>query len=165
MIQLQQDRSRKSIALILVVLFGKNITRATALCMFQHVQSSNAKIWTIQKSFSLYFVFEEECTYNVSPFLLSMSMITVVTGDNPEVQAFKIFLWREFDINDLGQLRYFLGIDVSQSQKGIVISKKKCLGFVRLVVLVCVWSIQQLSLIIVFGQDSDLLPDLGLHRA
>ncbi|XP_059629524.1 uncharacterized mitochondrial protein AtMg00810-like [Cornus florida] len=50
----------------------------------------------------------------------------VVTGNDPEeMKALKKYLSREFEMKDLGPLRYFLGIEVSQSNKGIFTSQRK----------------------------------------
>lgn len=34
-------------------------------------------------------------------------------------------LVKEFEIKDLGQLRYFLGMEIARSKKGIVVSQRK----------------------------------------
>ncbi|MGG6712920.1 UNVERIFIED_CONTAM: hypothetical protein ITH36_25245, partial [Salmonella enterica subsp. enterica serovar Weltevreden] len=48
----------------------------------------------------------------------------IVTGnDQKEIQALKQYLFKEFDIKDLGRLKYFLGIEVVYSNKGIFISQ------------------------------------------
>ncbi|XP_057984606.1 uncharacterized mitochondrial protein AtMg00810-like [Hevea brasiliensis] len=50
----------------------------------------------------------------------------VVTGDNKEEMALlKERLAQEFEIKDLGMLKYFLGIEVARSDKGIFISQRK----------------------------------------
>ncbi|WKA09424.1 hypothetical protein VitviT2T_027072 [Vitis vinifera] len=50
----------------------------------------------------------------------------VVTGnDHEERKALQNYLSREFEMKDLGHLKYFLGIEVSRSSEGIFLSKKK----------------------------------------
>ena len=48
----------------------------------------------------------------------------ILTGDNMvEINHLKKYLVAEFDIKDLGALRYFLGQEVAWSRKGIVVSQ------------------------------------------
>ncbi|RVW17952.1 Retrovirus-related Pol polyprotein from transposon RE1 [Vitis vinifera] len=50
----------------------------------------------------------------------------VVTGNDPkERKALQNYLSREFEMKDLGPLKYFIGIEVSRSSEGIFLSKKK----------------------------------------
>lgn len=50
----------------------------------------------------------------------------IVTGNDPvEISQLKLRLACEFEIKDLGQLRYFLGIKVARSMKGICVSQQK----------------------------------------
>ena len=50
----------------------------------------------------------------------------VLTGDDLQfIQQTKHRLSKEFEMKDLGYLRYFLGIEVARSSKGIFISQRK----------------------------------------
>ena len=50
----------------------------------------------------------------------------VVTGnDSVEMEALKNYLSREFGMKDLGQLKYFLGIEVARSSQSIFMSQRK----------------------------------------
>ena len=50
----------------------------------------------------------------------------VITGDDErEIIRLKENLNKEFEVKDLGQLRYFLGIEIAQNPKGIVLSQRK----------------------------------------
>jgi hypothetical protein len=47
----------------------------------------------------------------------------VITGDDvEEIKSLKERLGRVFEVKDLGPLRYFLGIEIARSSKGIVLS-------------------------------------------
>lgn len=48
----------------------------------------------------------------------------IITGDDDtEISRLKKNLSQEFEIKDLGQLRYFLDIEIARSPKGIVLSQ------------------------------------------
>ena len=47
----------------------------------------------------------------------------IITGNDPKsIEQYKVFLNSQFKIKDLGKLKYFLGIEVARSSKGISIS-------------------------------------------
>lgn len=50
----------------------------------------------------------------------------IVTGDDLiGIQKLKEDLSKEFEIKDIGKLRYFIGIEVAHSKEGIFISQQK----------------------------------------
>ena len=50
----------------------------------------------------------------------------LITGNDPvSIVAIKKFLHNQFHLKDLGDLKYFLGIEVSSSKNGIFISQRK----------------------------------------
>jgi len=49
----------------------------------------------------------------------------ITKSDIEEIARLRNNLFREFEINDLGGLKYFLGIEVFRSNKGIFISQRK----------------------------------------
>ena len=50
----------------------------------------------------------------------------VITGnDSKGILSLKSFLYSQFHTKDLGMLKYFLGIEVMRSKKGILLSQRK----------------------------------------
>jgi hypothetical protein len=50
----------------------------------------------------------------------------IITGDDEgEIASLKKRLSKEFEVKDLGQLRYFLGIEIARGAEGIVLSQRK----------------------------------------
>ena len=50
----------------------------------------------------------------------------VLTGNHEvEMRRLKMLLSKQFEIKDLGHLKYFLGMGVARSSKGILISQRK----------------------------------------
>ncbi|RVW25708.1 Retrovirus-related Pol polyprotein from transposon TNT 1-94 [Vitis vinifera] len=51
--------------------------------------------------------------------------IILSRNDMEELQNLKKYLSEEFEVKDLGNLKYFLGMEVARSRKGIVVSQRK----------------------------------------
>lgn len=50
----------------------------------------------------------------------------IVTGsNNNEIEKLRSYLSKEFEMKDLGALKYFLGIEVSRSKHGLFLSQRK----------------------------------------
>ena len=50
----------------------------------------------------------------------------IITGDDLSgIQELKVFLSRQFEMKDLGHLRYFLGLEITHSTDGLYITQVK----------------------------------------
>ncbi|CAM8898881.1 unnamed protein product [Rhodiola kirilowii] len=50
----------------------------------------------------------------------------IITGDKLNmIEEFKTTMKREFDTTDLGQMQYFIGVEVIQEESGTYISQRK----------------------------------------
>jgi Reverse transcriptase (RNA-dependent DNA polymerase) len=49
----------------------------------------------------------------------------IIGDDEDEIARLKVRLGKEFEVKDLGHLRYFLGIEVARGPKGIILSQQK----------------------------------------
>ena len=51
--------------------------------------------------------------------------LLVTGGDSNTLENFKMSIEKEFEMSDLGEMKYFLGIEIEQCNEGIFISEKK----------------------------------------
>ena len=51
--------------------------------------------------------------------------IVIIGNDHNGIQKLKQHLFSHFQIKDLGKLKYFLGIEIAQSNSGVVMSQRK----------------------------------------
>ena len=68
---------------------------------------------------------KQSTTGGVTALLVYVNDIIVMGNDEKEKQDLKQCLIKEFEIKELGRLKYFLGIEVSYSRQGIFISQQK----------------------------------------
>ena len=57
--------------------------------------------------------------------IVSMDDIVITGSDQNGIQKLKQHLFSHFQTKDLGKLKYFLGIEVTQSNSRVVISQRK----------------------------------------
>ena len=60
----------------------------------------------------------------ITILLVYVDDIILTSNDEIEMERLKRNL-ADFEINDLGPLKYFLGMEVARSNKGIVVSQRK----------------------------------------
>ncbi|XP_028100331.1 uncharacterized protein LOC114299723 isoform X1 [Camellia sinensis] len=70
-------------------------------------------------------LFVKRNVHKVTVLIVYVHDIVVTGNDEEEVTHLKMQLANEFEIKELGPLRYFLGIEVARSDKGIFISQRK----------------------------------------
>ena len=72
-------------------------------------------------------MFNRHSTDNkITVLIVYVDNIILIRDDHLEIERLKGLLAKEFEINDLGKLRYFLGMEVAKSNRGIVVSQRKC---------------------------------------
>ena len=55
----------------------------------------------------------------------------VITGsDQDGIRKLKQHLFSHFQTKDLGKLKYFMAIEITQSNSGMVVSEEICLGYI-----------------------------------
>lgn len=69
--------------------------------------------------------FKHTIEEKVAILLVYVDDIIITRNDEVEIQKLKLFLNWQFEIKDLGSLRYFLGMKIAHSSKGITVSQRK----------------------------------------
>jgi hypothetical protein len=118
--------------------FETNQTKGKVLCLhrslyglkqsprawFEHFRQSMVKGGYLQSNAD-HTLFYKHAAGKVAILLVYIDDIVITGDDLVEISALKKYLTQEFEVKDLGQLRYFLGIEISRGSKGIFLSQRK----------------------------------------
>src|SRR5262249_13853466 len=69
--------------------------------------------------------FYKQLEFGIILLVVYIDDIVITGSDYAGISSLKSFLHTKFHTKDLGQLKYFLGVKVSRSKKGIVLSQRK----------------------------------------
>ena len=61
----------------------------------------------------------------ITVLIVYVNDMILIGNDHVEIEALKKILAKEFEVKDLGALRYFLGMEIARNKNGISVSKKK----------------------------------------
>jgi len=77
------------------------------------------------KSKSDHFVFYEQSKAGIILLVVYVNDIVITGSDITGISSLKSFLHPQFHTKDLGMLKYFLGVEVNRSKRGIFLSQSK----------------------------------------
>ena len=84
-----------------------------------------ARNWFTQQFKTYYSLFTRHNNSSFTVLLIYVDDILLTGNDLTEIQCVKDCLLQQFRIKDLGDLKYFLGIEFSRSKAGIYMSQRK----------------------------------------
>jgi Reverse transcriptase (RNA-dependent DNA polymerase) len=64
--------------------------------------------------------------------------IVLTSNDPVEMKRLKVSLAKEFEMKDLGELHYFLGIEVARSKKRVVLSQQKYNNKIMIIIIIII---------------------------
>ena len=79
----------------------------------------------MQKSKSDHFVFYRNSQAGIILLVVYVDDIIIIKNDMTGISSLKSFLHGQFHTKDLGMMKYFLGIEVMRSKRGVFISQRK----------------------------------------
>ena len=71
-------------------------------------------------------LFQKKHHGKITTLIVFVDDMVVIGNDLEERKALHNYLSKEFKMKDLSSLKYFLGIEVSQSSLGIFLCQRKC---------------------------------------
>lgn len=114
-------RTPTQVCKLLKILYGlKQASRQWYSKVFQSLLESG-----FSQSKANYSLFTKENNGSFTALLVYVDDILVVSNDIDSVSQLKVFLDSKFKIKDLCSLRYFLGIEIARSSKGIHLCQRK----------------------------------------
>ena len=84
----------------------------------------------MQKSKSDHYVFYRNSQVGIILLVVYVDDIIITRDDMAGISSLKSILHGQFHTKDLGMLKYFLGVEIMRSKRGIFLSQRKCVGFI-----------------------------------
>ena len=115
---------------------GKGETRVCRLHKSLYGLKQASRQWFIKLSMALkaagftqswsdYSLFVKAHSGKLTVLLVYVDDVILAGNSLEEITAIKLFLSHRFKLKDLGELKYFLGIEVARSRKGIALCQRK----------------------------------------
>ena len=79
----------------------------------------------MQNSKSNHSVFYKNFSYGIILLVMYVDDIVIIVSDSKSILSFESSLHNQFHSKDLGMLKYFLGVEVMRSKRGIMLSQRK----------------------------------------
>ena len=70
-------------------------------------------------------MFFKKCRGKISVLIIYVDDMIITRDDHMEIKELEARLSKEFEMKNLGGLKYFLGIEVSRNKEGIFLSQRK----------------------------------------
>jgi len=87
--------------------------------------TNSMKAFGYQQSSSDHTLFIKHKEGKLTILIIYVDDMIVTGNDSVEKEALQTYLFREFEMKDLGPLKYFLGIEVLRSRHCILLSQRK----------------------------------------